>query len=285
MTAREVKAMGFRFIGSPVCDINTNPQNPIINIRSYGETRERVSEMAVAYLQGVQGEGVCACLKHFPGHGDTDEDSHRTLPRLPHDMERMEGVELAPFAAGIAAGAKCVMTSHIIFAALDPEHHRREAQERYRAVQEESRRSQADLKEFDERLQTLAESLGSQQAGYDFEDWFHELMDFFEVMNRRPYVSKGRQIDGSITVLVFGRVKGGFTVDLSGAVAFLPGSQVDIRPVRDIGPLMGSPQPFQVLKMDRARGNIVGSRVRRGVREGRGAVLPGRASARSRPVS
>ena len=122
MTAREVRAMGFRFIGSPVCDINTNPRNPIINIRSYGETPERVSEMAVAYLEGVQGEGVCACLKHFPGHGDTDEDSHRVLPRLPHDMERMEHVELAPFAAGIAAGAKCVMTSHIIFAALDPEH-------------------------------------------------------------------------------------------------------------------------------------------------------------------
>ena len=122
MTAREVKAMGFRFIGSPVCDINTNPLNLIINIRSYGETRERVSEMAVAYMEGVQGEGVCACLKHFPGHGDTEEDSHRMLPRLSYDRERMEEVELAPFAAGIAAGVKCVMTSHIIIEALDPEH-------------------------------------------------------------------------------------------------------------------------------------------------------------------
>ncbi len=122
MTAREVKAMGFRFMGSPVCDINTNPLNPIINIRSYGETKERVSEMAVAYMEGVQGEGVCACLKHFPGHGDTEEDSHRMLPRLSHDRERMEDVELAPFAAGIAAGVKCVMTSHIIIEALDSEH-------------------------------------------------------------------------------------------------------------------------------------------------------------------
>ena len=122
MTAREVKAMGFRFIGSPVCDINTNPLNPIINIRSYGETRERVSEMAVAYMEGVQGEGICACIKHFPGHGDTEEDSHRMLPRLSHHRERMEDVELAPFAAGIAAGVKCIMTSHIVFAAIDPEH-------------------------------------------------------------------------------------------------------------------------------------------------------------------
>ena len=122
MTAREVKAIGFRLMGSPVCDINCNPRNPIVNIRSYGETPEKVSEMAVAYLEGVQGEGVHACLKHFPGHGDTDEDSHRVLPRVRHEMDRMESVELAPFAAGIAAGGKCVMTTHIIFSALDPEH-------------------------------------------------------------------------------------------------------------------------------------------------------------------
>jgi small subunit ribosomal protein S1 len=68
------------------------------------------------------------------------------------------------------------------------------------------------------------------------------------------------QASGRVTGVIFGRVKGGFTVDLNGAVAFLPGSQVDIRPIRDVGPLMGSPQPFQILKMDRARGNIVVSR-------------------------
>ena len=122
MTAREVKAMGFHLIGGPVCDINSNPRNPIINIRSYGETREKVGAMAAAYVEGVRSEGVLACVKHFPGHGDTEEDSHRVLPRLSHDMERMDRVELVPFAAGIAAGTQCVMSSHIIFEALDKEY-------------------------------------------------------------------------------------------------------------------------------------------------------------------
>jgi len=122
MTALEAKAMGFRLMGSPVCDVNNNPNNPIINIRSYGDEPQKVSDMAVAYLQGVQDEGVFACLKHFPGHGDTDADSHRTLPVLRHELERMDEIELAPFAAGIAAGAKAVMTSHIIFSAIDSDH-------------------------------------------------------------------------------------------------------------------------------------------------------------------
>ena len=122
MTAREVKAIGYRLMGSPVCDINNNPRNPIVNIRSYGETPEIVSKMAVAYMEGVQSEGIYACLKHFPGSGDMDQDTHRVLPTLPYDMERMERVELAPFAAGIAAGCKSVMTTHIIFSAIDPEH-------------------------------------------------------------------------------------------------------------------------------------------------------------------
>jgi len=122
LTAREAKAMGFRFLGSPVADVNNNPHNPIINIRSYGEEPGLVAEMAVAYAQGVQAEGVCACLKHFPGHGDTDIDSHRLLPTLPHDMERLESVELVPFRAGIEAGVKAIMTSHIIFSALDRDH-------------------------------------------------------------------------------------------------------------------------------------------------------------------
>ena len=122
MTAREVKAIGFRLMGSPVCDINNNPRNPIVNIRSYGETPKKVSEMAVAYLEGVQSKGVYACLKHFPGSGDMDEDTHRVLPTLPYNMERMESVELAPFAAGIAAGCKSVMSTHIIFSDIDPQY-------------------------------------------------------------------------------------------------------------------------------------------------------------------
>ena len=121
VTAREAKAMGYRLLGSPVADVNNNPLNPIINIRSYGEDPDLVARMAVAYAMGVQAEGLCACLKHFPGHGDTDADSHRLLASLPHDMERMERVELLPFRAGIEAGVKSIMTAHLVLSALDDE--------------------------------------------------------------------------------------------------------------------------------------------------------------------
>ncbi len=122
ITAREVKAMGFGVMGAPVVDINNNPRNPIINIRSYGEDPSLASRMAVAYLEGVQSEGVFACLKHFPGSGDMEVDTHRLLPVLPYGMERMERIELVPFRAGIAAGVKSIMTTHIIFSALDAEY-------------------------------------------------------------------------------------------------------------------------------------------------------------------
>ena len=121
VTAREAKAMGYGLLGSPVVDVNNNPLNPIVNIRSYGEDPGLVSRMATAYLEGVQQEGVLACLKHFPGHGDTDSDSHSILPTISHGMQRMDRVELVPYRAGIDVGVKCVMTTHIIFSELDPE--------------------------------------------------------------------------------------------------------------------------------------------------------------------
>ena len=105
---------------APVLDVDTNPENPVIGSRSFGRTPELVSELGVALAEGLESVGVAACGKHFPGHGDTQQDSHLELPRLAHSLERLEQVELAPFAAAIAAGIPALMTAHVIFEPLDP---------------------------------------------------------------------------------------------------------------------------------------------------------------------
>ena len=101
-------------------DVNNNPRNPVINTRSYGEDPQLVGRLAAAYIRGLQSAGVSATLKHFPGHGDTDVDSHLGLPIIRHPRERLDQMELPPFRAGIAAGADAVMTAHIEMPALDP---------------------------------------------------------------------------------------------------------------------------------------------------------------------
>ena len=119
---REVRAVGFDMNYAPVLDVDTNPQNPVIASRSFGRTPELVSDMGVALFAGLESAGVGACGKHFPGHGDTSQDSHLTLPRLPHSLERLEQVELKPFAAAARAGIPSLMTAHVIFEPLDPVH-------------------------------------------------------------------------------------------------------------------------------------------------------------------
>lgn len=121
VTARELKALGYGLIGSPVVDINTNPENPIINTRAYGSDAANVAKLAVAYIEAVQSEGLIATCKHFPGHGDSSLDSHREMAILHHDMERMEAVELLPYAQAIAAGVDAIMTSHLGFPAIEPD--------------------------------------------------------------------------------------------------------------------------------------------------------------------
>ena len=108
-------------ISRPVADVNNNPRNPVINIRSFGENPARAGEMVSGFARGLQDAGMLAVLKHFPGHGDTDVDSHLGLPIVPHARERLDAVELAPFKAGIAAGAAGVMVGHIELPAIDPE--------------------------------------------------------------------------------------------------------------------------------------------------------------------
>lgn len=118
---RELRAVGIDLDLAPVLDVDTNPHNPVIGSRSLSADPAWVSALGVALGRGLEWEGVCACAKHFPGHGDTVVDSHRGLPRLEHDLSRLEAVELLPFRAWIRAGFGAIMTAHILFEAIDAE--------------------------------------------------------------------------------------------------------------------------------------------------------------------
>ncbi len=118
-TAREARAIGIGQVFAPVADVNVNPDNPVINVRSFGEDPADVSRYVTATVKGLRDGGVLATLKHFPGHGDTDVDSHRSLAIIAGDRARLESVELASFRAGIKAGAEGVMVAHLSVPALD----------------------------------------------------------------------------------------------------------------------------------------------------------------------
>lgn len=120
LTAREARAMGIQQIYAPVVDVNNNPGNPVINVRSYGEDPADVARYAAAFTGGAQRGGVIATAKHFPGHGDTATDSHRGLPEINVDRERLNSVELVPFRASVEAGVGAVMMGHIGLPQLDP---------------------------------------------------------------------------------------------------------------------------------------------------------------------
>jgi len=119
ITAVESRAIGVHLDFSPIADVNNNPRNPVINTRSFGEVPDAVGKLASAYIRGMHAGGMMATLKHFPGHGDTDVDSHLGLPIINSPRERLDLVELPPFKAGLAAGADAVMTAHIELPALD----------------------------------------------------------------------------------------------------------------------------------------------------------------------
>lgn len=120
ITGREARALGVHVNFAPVADVNNNPRNPVINIRSFGEDPTRVGALASEAVQGLQEGGVVATLKHFPGHGDTAVDTHLGLATVPHERARLDRVELAPFRQGIQAGAAAVMVAHVEMPALDP---------------------------------------------------------------------------------------------------------------------------------------------------------------------
>lgn len=120
ITARELRAMGISVNHAPVLDVNTNPNNPIIGVRAFGDDPEHVGRLGVAYLKALQSNGVVATAKHFPGHGDTLLDSHLALPTVDHDWKRLSTIELKPFQAAIAAGCDGIMTAHVAVPAIDP---------------------------------------------------------------------------------------------------------------------------------------------------------------------
>jgi beta-N-acetylhexosaminidase len=117
---RQLRAIGINLNFAPVLDVDTNPHNPVIGDRAFGRTPEVVIEHALAFADGLHDGGVLSCGKHFPGHGDTDLDSHLALPILRHDRARLEEVELRPFRAA-ARRLPSVMTAHVVFEAIDPE--------------------------------------------------------------------------------------------------------------------------------------------------------------------
>lgn len=121
ISAQEARAIGVQWNFFPVADVNSNPANPIINTRAFGEDPEQVGALAAAYIRGAHEGGMLATAKHFPGHGDTDTDSHLGLARITADLSRLERVELPPFRQAIDAGVDAVMVAHLTVPALEPD--------------------------------------------------------------------------------------------------------------------------------------------------------------------
>ena len=117
--ARQCKLIGVNINFAPVVDVNFNPENPIIGNRSFGEDPVRVAELGIQYMKGLQDNGVLACAKHFPGHGDTDTDSHKSLPIINHTKQRLDSVEILPFKNLINNGLGSIMVAHLYIPELD----------------------------------------------------------------------------------------------------------------------------------------------------------------------
>lgn len=122
LLARSLRVLGFTQDYAPVLDVDTNPDNPVIGDRSFSRDPHVVAELGARFIRTMQAHGIAACGKHFPGHGDTNQDSHFELPRLEHDLARLEAVELVPFRAAVEAEVASIMTAHVLFPALDPDH-------------------------------------------------------------------------------------------------------------------------------------------------------------------
>lgn len=117
----ELAALGFNLDFAPILDVDSNPSNPIIGDRAFGADPDSVARFGLAFVDGLQGAGVLACGKHFPGHGDTNVDSHLGLPVIEHGRARLDAVELAPFRAAAKADLATMMTAHVLCPALDPD--------------------------------------------------------------------------------------------------------------------------------------------------------------------
>ena len=120
ITAQEAKVLGIHMILAPILDVNNNPNNPIINLRAYGDNPELVSSFGKEFIRGIQDHGLYACAKHFPGHGNTSVDSHTSLPTINSSLYELNKIELKPFKDAVDYGVKMMMIGHIAMPALDP---------------------------------------------------------------------------------------------------------------------------------------------------------------------
>jgi beta-N-acetylhexosaminidase len=124
ITAEEARAVGVHWNFFPDADVNSNPANPIINTRSFGEDPKQVGDLVAAYIRGAHAGGMMTTAKHFPGHGDTATDSHLGVARVTGDLARLNSVELPPFRTAIEAGVDAVMVAHVSIPALEPDPNR-----------------------------------------------------------------------------------------------------------------------------------------------------------------
>ncbi|MEM6445582.1 MAG: glycoside hydrolase family 3 N-terminal domain-containing protein [Cyanobacteria bacterium P01_D01_bin.123] len=121
ITASEAVALGLNWLLAPVVDVQSNPDNPVIDVRAFGTDPERVAELISAFIAGAQSEAILTTAKHFPGHGDTGTDPHLALPSLAHSRSRLESLEWVPFQQAISAGVNAIMSAHLMVPDLDPE--------------------------------------------------------------------------------------------------------------------------------------------------------------------
>ncbi len=121
ITAREARAVGVHWVLAPVADVNSNPANPIINVRSFGEDPEQVGDLAAAFIRGAHKNGLLVTAKHFPGHGDSSVDSHRGVPMVGSDLPHLQKIELVPFKKAIDAGVDSILLAHASVPAIEPD--------------------------------------------------------------------------------------------------------------------------------------------------------------------
>ncbi|MFD1336628.1 beta-N-acetylhexosaminidase [Oceanobacillus iheyensis] len=122
LLGQQMRGLGFNLDFAPVLDVNSNPDNPVIGDRSFGDSPDIVTDMGIQSMKGIQSEGIISVVKHFPGHGDTSEDSHLKLPKVDKSIEELSEVELVPFEKAISKGADVVMTAHILLPQIDTEY-------------------------------------------------------------------------------------------------------------------------------------------------------------------
>jgi beta-N-acetylhexosaminidase len=182
---KELSAVGINVDFAPVCDVNSNPQNPVIGTRSFGEDPELVARLSAALIRGLQSSGVAATAKHFPGHGDTSSDSHSGAPIVLHHAKRIDSVELAPFRAAVKSRVRLIMSAHIVVPALNGGSHELPATLSPQVLRDLLRRKMRfrgvvvsdalDMHALEQGSGYLAETMAAIAAGIDLLLFNHDL--------------------------------------------------------------------------------------------------------------